>query len=120
MTVDGVIDPVVTSRRISPPSAEIDIVVPRDLRYFDGHFAAAPVVPGVVQIKWAIDLARRHLGVGAEFGGFEALKFHQAMTPGARATLTLEYAPSSGKLRFAFATADMRYSSGRVLVRAAA
>jgi 3-hydroxymyristoyl/3-hydroxydecanoyl-(acyl carrier protein) dehydratase len=118
MAAGDVIDPIVTERRIAPPTAEIDIVVPPDLRYFDGHFPDAPVVPGIVQIKWAVELARRYLGTGLGFGGMEALKFRRAMTPGTRATLALEYTESSGKLRFAFASADVRYSSGRVLLRA--
>jgi 3-hydroxymyristoyl/3-hydroxydecanoyl-(acyl carrier protein) dehydratase len=119
MTAHGVIDPIVTAKRISPPTAELDLVVPVDLRFFDGHFLGAPVVPGVVQIKWAIELARRYLGTGAEFAGMEAVKFQHLMTPGTRATLALEYAEPSGKLRFSFASPDTRYSSGRVLVRAA-
>jgi 3-hydroxymyristoyl/3-hydroxydecanoyl-(acyl carrier protein) dehydratase len=119
MTARDVIDPIILARRIAPPAAEIDLVVPPDLRYFDGHFSDAPVVPGVVQVKWAIEMARRYLGTGAGFAGVEALKFQHIMTPGTRATLLLQYAEPSGKLRFSFASADTRYSSGRVLVRAA-
>jgi 3-hydroxyacyl-[acyl-carrier-protein] dehydratase len=118
MTAHGVIDPIVTAQRIAPPAAELALVVPPNLCYFDGHFRGAPVLPGVVQIKWAIELARRHLGIGAGFAGMEAVKFQHVMTPGTRVTLALEYAESSGKLRFSFASADTRYSSGRVLVRA--
>jgi 3-hydroxymyristoyl/3-hydroxydecanoyl-(acyl carrier protein) dehydratase len=111
-----VVDPIVIAQRVRANAAEVDIVVPEDLRYFQGHFPGAPVVPGVVQIKWAIELARRYLAIGEGFAGMEALKFQRAMTPGLSVTLALEHAPG-GKLRFAFASGDVRYSSGRVLLR---
>jgi 3-hydroxymyristoyl/3-hydroxydecanoyl-(acyl carrier protein) dehydratase len=117
MTEPQVVDPIVVEQRIAGGGAQIEIVVPENLRYFDGHFPGAPVVPGVVQIKWAIELARMSLGVGGGFAGMEAVKFNQAMTPGTRATLGLEYAPGERKLRFAFGSGAVRYSSGRVLLR---
>jgi 3-hydroxymyristoyl/3-hydroxydecanoyl-(acyl carrier protein) dehydratase len=108
---------VVGALRMAAPKAEIDIVVPTDLRYFEGHFAGAPIVPGVVQIKWALELARRYLDVGGGFRGIENLKFQQLMVPGTQATLVLEYAADAGKLRFSFAFGEVRYSSGRLLLR---
>ena len=60
-----------------------------------GHFPGAPVVPGVVQIKWAIALAQRYLAIGGGFAGMENVKFQRAMTPGSRVTLTLEYAAAA-------------------------
>ena len=115
-----VVDPIVLGRRLGPAgAAELDLVVPHDLHYFQGHFAGTPVVPGVVQIKWAIGFARDLLCTDGEFGGMEALKFQQVMQPGSRATLKLDYADAGGKLRFSFELDRMRYSSGRILLRGA-
>jgi 3-hydroxymyristoyl/3-hydroxydecanoyl-(acyl carrier protein) dehydratase len=114
-----VVDPVVVARRVQAGAAEVDLVVPHDLRYFEGHFPGAPVVPGVVQIKWAIGFARELFGACREFGGMEAVKFQHVMQPGARATLKLDYAEESGKLRFSFEHDRTRYSSGRLLLRGA-
>lgn len=115
-----VVDPVVIGRRVNEASgAELELLVPHDLHYFRGHFAGAPVVPGVVQIKWAIGFARELLRPGSEFGGMEAIKFQQVMQPGARATLKLDYSAASGKLRFSFELDQLRYSSGRILLRGA-
>jgi len=47
-------EPIVEGSRVDGSSAELDLVVPTDLTYFDGHFVGAPVVAGVVQVKWAI------------------------------------------------------------------
>jgi len=115
-----VVDPLVIDRRvIAAGGAEIDLVVPHDLHYFYGHFPGAPVVPGVVQIKWAIELGRELLHAGGNFSGIEALKFQRIMQPGTRATLKLDYSAASGKLRFSFEGDQARYSSGRLLLRGA-
>jgi len=82
-------EPIVEASRVDGSNAELMLVVPPDLTYFDGHFAGAPVVAGVVQIKWAIDLASRYLGVMGPFAGFEALKFQQVMQPEQRVVLAL-------------------------------
>ena len=62
-TMSGV-DPIVLRESVEPGRAAIALHVPRDLDYFAGHFPGAPVLPGVVQIQWALELARRYLGVG--------------------------------------------------------
>src|SRR5688572_19089159 len=111
-----VVDPIVLQHRVGAGSAEIELVVPDDLHFFNGHFPGAPVVPGVVQIKWAILLAQRYLAIGGGFTAMENVKFQRVMTPQSRVTLTLEHAAAARKLHFAFASADARYSSGRVVL----
>jgi hypothetical protein len=49
----------------------------------------------------------------------EALKFQQVMLPGAVATLTLKWVAADGKLHFAYASGDARFSSGRLSFRPA-
>lgn len=114
----SVVEPIVVSERVAGPAAEVTLVVPNDLDYFRGHFPDVPVVPGVVQIKWALLLARRYLGVAGAFTGMEALKFQKVMRPGSRVTLALEYGVDKGKLRFSFDSEQGRHSSGRLLLRA--
>ena len=114
----SVVDPIVTSERVSPPSAEIELSIPADLDYLRGHFPGVPVVAGVVQIKWALELARSRLGVVGELAGIEQLKFHKVMTPGAAVTLVLEYRADGGSLRFSFGSGETRYSSGSLRLRA--
>jgi 3-hydroxymyristoyl/3-hydroxydecanoyl-(acyl carrier protein) dehydratase len=114
----SIVDPVVISERVDPPTAEIVLTVPPDLEYLRGHFPGVPVVAGVVQIKWAVAFARSRLGAGGEFAGMEQLKFQKVMTPGVTVTLALEYRAADGKLRFSFRTGDVRYSSGSLHLRA--
>src|SRR5918993_815062 len=111
-----VVDPIVVQHRVHADAAEIELVVPAELCYFKGHFPGTPVVPGVVQIKWAILLAQRYLAIGGGCTGLENVKFQRAMTPGSSVTLTLKYAAAACKLHFSFASADARYGSGRVVL----
>jgi 3-hydroxymyristoyl/3-hydroxydecanoyl-(acyl carrier protein) dehydratase len=111
-----VVDPIVLQHRVRAGSAEIELVVPDDLYFVKGHFPGAPVVPGVVQIKWAILLAQQYLALSGGFTAMENVKFQRVMTPRSRVALTLEYAEAARKLHFTFASADARYSSGRVVL----
>jgi 3-hydroxymyristoyl/3-hydroxydecanoyl-(acyl carrier protein) dehydratase len=114
----GSTEPVVIDERVVPPTAEIRLRVPADLEYFEGHFPGVPIVPGVVQVQWAILFARRYLQLSADFAGLEALKFHQVMGPETEATLTLNYSTATAKLHFSFDSSRGRHSSGRVLLQA--
>ncbi len=114
-----VVDPIVVHERVDAHAAEIAIVVPHGLAFTEDHFPGLPIVPGVVQLKWAVDLARRCLGLQGRFAGCENLKFQRVLTPGDRATLKLEHVEATGKVAFAFESAGARYSSGRLLLREA-
>jgi 3-hydroxymyristoyl/3-hydroxydecanoyl-(acyl carrier protein) dehydratase len=111
------VDPIVVDCRVEAFSAAVAFIVPDDLHYFGGHFPGMPVVPGVVQVKWAIALGRLYLRAAPAFRGLEALKFQQVMRPGARVVLELVYVEPAGKLRFSFGSESARYSSGRVLLQ---
>jgi 3-hydroxymyristoyl/3-hydroxydecanoyl-(acyl carrier protein) dehydratase len=113
-------EPIVVAVRVTQPEAAVELEIPADLEYFSGHFAGAPVVPGVVQIKWAVEAARRHLAAGGDVVGMEALKFQRVLRPGAVVTLALKWLAADGKLYFSYTAAAERYSSGRLLLRAPA
>ncbi|HTK01373.1 MAG TPA: AMP-binding protein, partial [Bordetella sp.] len=93
--------------------------VPLDLAHFNGHFAQTPVVPGVVQIEWAMDLARRYVSADLGFHGMEALKFQRLARPGDPLDLTLTWNPGRAKLYFEYRSSDQPCSSGRILTAAA-
>ncbi|MEN4922896.1 AMP-binding protein, partial [Achromobacter spanius] len=89
--------------------------IPYDLAYLSGHFPAAPVVPGVAQISWAMSLAQRDLHPGLRFAGMEALKFQRLLRPGDTAALALKWDSAKQKLYFTFTVNGAPCSSGRVL-----
>jgi len=91
--------------------------VPYDLAIFDGHFPTIPILPGVVQIDWAVDLARAHLRIAGRFKGIAATKFRRLVQPGMNLDLTLEHRPESGELRFEYLLGTALASTGRVRFR---
>jgi 3-hydroxymyristoyl/3-hydroxydecanoyl-(acyl carrier protein) dehydratase len=109
------VDPVRESETVEGPLARIVLTVPADLDYFDGHFPAAPIVPGVVQVKWAIDNARRCFALSSAVTALEAVKFQRVIGPCARVALRLEHAAQSRKVHFSFDSEQGRHSSGRIV-----
>lgn len=93
--------------------ASLDIDVPADLEYLQGHFPGQPVLPGVVQVHWAIEKAAEQFGPLGTFRSIEALKFHRVIVPDTDVTLDLEYAP--GRLRFTYRSSEGQHSQGRIL-----
>lgn len=92
--------------------------VPIDLVYFPGHFPQAPVLPGAVQIAWALAFATARLGTPVRCHEMEALKFQQLLRPGDRADLTLRHDKTRHKLHFTYRHGDKAYSSGRLAWKA--
>ncbi|WP_434627967.1 AMP-binding protein [Pseudomonas sp. Z6-14] len=92
------------------------LAVPPDLAYFSGHFPTAPVLPGVVQVDWALNLGRRLLDLPPRFVGMEVLKFQQLVRPGDEIQLHLRFDRERGKLYFAFRNDTAACSSGRIVL----
>jgi acyl-CoA synthetase (AMP-forming)/AMP-acid ligase II/3-hydroxymyristoyl/3-hydroxydecanoyl-(acyl carrier protein) dehydratase len=97
----------------------LELIIPLDLAYFSGHFPQAPVLPGVVQVDWALSLGQRLLDLPPRFAGMEVLKFQQLVRPGDQVALTLRFDAERSKLHFAYRNAEAACSSGRILLAAA-
>ncbi|AEA66598.1 MULTISPECIES: AMP-binding protein [Pseudomonas] len=94
----------------------LQLVVPPDLAYFSGHFPTAPVLPGVVQVDWALSLGRQLLDLPPRFVGMEVLKFQQLVRPGDEIQLHLRFDRERGKLYFAYRNDTAACSSGRIVL----
>jgi acyl-coenzyme A synthetase/AMP-(fatty) acid ligase len=94
----------------------LQLAVPPDLAYFSGHFPQAPVLPGVVQVDWALALGQQLLNLPGRFAGMEVLKFQQLVRPGDRVKLHLRFDQERGKLYFAYRSRSAACSSGRILL----
>lgn len=81
-------EPVVTALRTAPGGLELDLALPPGLFWFQGHFPDFPLLPGVVQVHWALGYARQHLGLAASPAGAQ-LKFRRPLRPWDRLTLAL-------------------------------
>ena len=88
-----------------------------DLLVFQGHFPDNPILPGVVQLDWAVRLGREAFGPLGEFQGINHLKFMNLIRPGERIELFLSFDSGNGKLGFRYEGEAGRKSTGVILFR---
>lgn len=77
---------------------------------FQGHFPGDPVLPGVVQVDWALRMAEARLGPLGPFLGLDRVKFLAPIRPGD--TVELRLALKGGVLAFRYAGCGGVLSSG--------
>jgi 3-hydroxymyristoyl/3-hydroxydecanoyl-(acyl carrier protein) dehydratase len=104
----------------SERQVKLEVTIPEDLFYFEGHFPQSPILPGVVQLDWAIAVGRRHFVMPPCFRAAAALKFQHVVQPGNVITLELAHEPEKNSLNFKYLSAQGQHSSGRLLFAAAA
>ncbi len=104
--------------RLPEPAADeylFEALVPPDLIYFGGHFAGFPLVPGVVQLQWALDLGRQ-LGLpDLPVQQVENLKFQQFLRPADHVTARIRWDAGKRKLYFTFEREQAACASGRIV-----
>ncbi len=99
----------------APLRVLLEVRVPPDLLYFDGHFKDAPVLPGVAQLDWAIHFGRAHFSLPPQFHAVLALKFQQMIGPGQVVSLELLHEQAKGSLKFRYFSEAGPHSGGRIL-----
>jgi len=104
--------PDVLSSEVAGDRAEYLIHVRPDSPWFAGHFPGQPVLPGVVQVDWAIMLAA-DLGVDLKkFAGIPRVKFSSLVLPNCRLRLILE--KTSVGIKFVFSSDEGIHSQGSI------
>ena len=88
--------------------------VPLDLAYFGGHFADFPLVPGVIEVQWAMDLAAQFDWGSKPVQHIENLKYQHFVRPHDTVQLTLRHDAAKNKIHFAIRQGDTPCASGRV------
>jgi acyl-coenzyme A synthetase/AMP-(fatty) acid ligase len=98
------------------PQAAVSLDIVPQLRVFEGHFPGMPVLPGVVQLDWAIAFARKAFaGMPARFLRAEQLKFQQPVLPPLQLELALDWDARAGQLTFRYTSQKGTHSSGRIV-----
>mgnify|MGYP002700669589 CR=1 FL=1 len=105
---------VITSNR-NDESVVLTLFVPEALLYFDGHFDQASLLPGVVQIDWAVHFGRQLFDCTGEFSSLEVIKFKEVISPNQQVELTLQFKESKNKLLFSYQSDNGVCSSGRIV-----
>jgi 3-hydroxymyristoyl/3-hydroxydecanoyl-(acyl carrier protein) dehydratase len=104
-------------QRSGDDKARLQLLLPPALIYFQGHFPSSPILPGVVQLGWAIQYARELFPLQGEFNAMEALKFQQVLQPGDRPSLELEFKAPKNSVFFRYLSERGRHSSGSLIFR---
>ena len=92
-----------------------ELKLPLDLALFDDHFRSAPVVPGVMQVAWALAFAARRYGP-MDCGTMDAVKFRRLVRPGDRLQLEIVHEAERGHLHFTVRIGGALCSSARLHV----
>jgi 3-hydroxymyristoyl/3-hydroxydecanoyl-(acyl carrier protein) dehydratase len=112
--VSTIILPTVTVVACDRQRARLALDVANDLQYFQGHFPQVPLLPGVVQLTWAIELARAHLPVTGTFQSLAGIKFMHVIQPGSKVDLLLEHHAERNSLQFEYRIEPRSCSMGTV------
>jgi acyl-coenzyme A synthetase/AMP-(fatty) acid ligase len=99
--------------------AVLELIAPRGLLYFDGHFSDQPILPGVVQVDWVIAYGRQYFDLPPSFRGIHALKFQRVISPDFPIKLELVHEPAKCSLSFKISSSSGLHASGRILFGAA-
>lgn len=90
------------------------LAIPEKPWYVEGHFETRPIVPGVVQIQWAVLGACLWFGRDVVPREVMALKYKDMLRPGSRVFLELEVDETRLLAKFRVFDAAREYSSGRI------
>ncbi|OAJ57533.1 AMP-dependent synthetase [Paraburkholderia ginsengiterrae] len=94
-----------------------ELRVPPTLVHFAGHFPGLPILPGIVQVDWAMRLAADHLPAVRALASIDRLKFMAPVSPGAVLKLTLAHDAARRRVQFAYRLNDRECASGVIVYR---
>ena len=89
-----------------PQQAEIVLRLDPALFWFNGHFAAQPLLPGVAQLDWVMHYATTLLAPGFQFHSMPNVKFQAPLLPGNIVTLALNWQEERQILTFSYQRHD--------------
>lgn len=94
---------------------ELNLFIPDDLYYFQGHFTEAAILPGVVLIDWVMNFLVQYFSVDkTSLVSIEALKFQQVIRPNSQITLQIKQIKNN-KYAFSYFAVHGQYASGKVV-----
>ncbi len=97
----------------------LSLLVQPELHYFPNHFPDYPLLPGVVQLDWAIHFGRKTLQARGDFCRMDNIKFQAIVQPGQKLDLHLQWHAENGRLEFAYKQDEKTFSSGVVILAVA-
>lgn len=107
---------IIKTEQENDSSVTLDLIVPKELRYFDGHFEQHPILPGVVQTHWAEHYARENFCFSNNFIGLSNIKFQQIISPGQQVKLSLSLIEKNdtATISFTYSSSVGKHASGKL------
>lgn len=99
-----------------PGQVTLHLDVPATLPCFVGHFPGFAILPGVVQLDWAMRLGSAYLQCGQPSATDFRVKFKRVITPGASLALTLRHDAVRRRLEFTYRAGESIASQGQVML----
>lgn len=86
-----------------------------NLECLKGHFEKFPLVPGVAQLQWAIDIGLNHFGIiKRRFSSMEQVKFRDFLKPNQIIDLEITRNSENNSLKFKYLKGDLIFSTGTI------
>jgi 3-hydroxymyristoyl/3-hydroxydecanoyl-(acyl carrier protein) dehydratase len=105
-----------SSEAAGPDQRRLELEVSADTPWVEGHFPDRAVLPGVVELRWAIEAARSCWPELETVRSISNLKFQHPVLPPAQLTLTLELrrGEAGHRLNFRYDRDDQACAQGGV------
>jgi 3-hydroxymyristoyl/3-hydroxydecanoyl-(acyl carrier protein) dehydratase len=97
-----------------PPATRLHLDVSENLSWFRGHFPGQPVLPGIVQLHWAVLVCRALYGFGDAPQEVKRLKFKNIVVP-PRTLELLVMRHGEHEVQFRFSSDADENSEGRIV-----
>ena len=109
--------PRVLTVTVDRPDVRLGLHISQDLGWFRGHFPDMPILPGVVQLHWAVIVARTVFEFPDSPLEVKRLKFKNVIIPPQVLELSVSV-HASNEVQFEFDSPDGQYSQGRLVFAA--
>jgi acyl-coenzyme A synthetase/AMP-(fatty) acid ligase/3-hydroxymyristoyl/3-hydroxydecanoyl-(acyl carrier protein) dehydratase len=81
-------------------SVAVELLIPGESEYFDGHFPEFKLLPGVAQIELVVRLAAGHFKTGIYVSKAKRIKFSNVIVPDSIIRVELAYNAQAGSVTF--------------------
>lgn len=108
--------PGILSARSDVHDIRLRLGIPPELRWFRGHFPGRPVLPGIVQVHWAVRVSMAHFGFRSVPTVVNRLKFKHVIVPPSVIELSIARVAKS-EVSFGYTGAGTKYSEGRLVFK---
>jgi 3-hydroxymyristoyl/3-hydroxydecanoyl-(acyl carrier protein) dehydratase len=100
--------------RIAPDEVTLDLSIAADHPAYRGHFPTMPILAGVIQLDWVLQLAAIHLGIHHPAATDFQVKYRLPIEPGQPLSLWLWRDAAHDRLTFEYRIAGEVASVGKI------